>query len=94
MKPVWMTPSACEAPRAEAVQVLQIAAMHLGTGGGERLGAGIRASKAEHLMTGAEEFLNNGRTDKAGGAGDEDTHGSFLCLIGSAPPCRRRVAIK
>ena len=69
---------------AQAFQVFEIAAMHLGTGGDKRLGAGIRASETEHLMARVDEFLNNGRADKSGGAGDEDTHcdlsfTSFMC---------------
>ena len=50
---------------AQAFQVFEVASMHLGTGGDERLGARIRASEAEHLMARVDELLNDGRTDKA-----------------------------
>jgi hypothetical protein len=35
---------------AEAFEVIQIAAMHLGARGRKRLHAGIRAREAQHLM--------------------------------------------
>ncbi len=35
---------------AQAIQVFQIAAMHLGAGGDKRLCARIRTRKPEHLM--------------------------------------------
>ena len=62
---------------AQAFQVFKIAAMHLGAGGDERLGARIRASKTEHLMARVDELLNDGRTDKACSTGDENTHYDF-----------------
>ncbi len=59
---------------AEAFEVVKIAAMHLGARGRERLGAGIRAREAQHLMARVDELRNDGRTDKAGSSGDKDTH--------------------
>jgi hypothetical protein len=59
---------------AQTVQVFKVASMHLGTSGDKRLGPRIRASKTEHLMARVNEFLNNGRTDKACSAGDENSH--------------------
>ena len=61
---------------AQAFEVLEIAAMHLGAGRGERLGARVRAGEADHLMARADKLLNDGGADKACGAGDEDTHGA------------------
>ncbi len=55
--------------------------MHLGTRGGKRPGAGIRAGKADHLVARADEFLNNGRPDKPGRTGDEDTHRLFPRVV-------------
>jgi len=69
----------CSAP--QTFQIFKITAMHLGAGGCKRLRARIRASKAEHLMARADEFLNDGRTDKACSTCDKDTH-RHLSLIG------------
>ena len=59
---------------AQAVEVLKVAAKGLGARCGKRLGARIRAGEAEHLMTRADEFLNDGGADKARSSSDEDTH--------------------
>ncbi len=45
---------------AQALQVFEIAAMHLGAGGGERLGSRIRSRQSEHSMAGVDEFRNDG----------------------------------
>ena len=60
---------------AQAVQVLEVAAVHLGPGCGERPGAPVRAGEAEHGVPRLEEVLNDGRADEAGSAGDENAHG-------------------
>ena len=65
----------------QAFQVFEIAAMHLGPGGEEGLGARIRASEAQHLMAGADEFLNNGGADKTCRSGDENTHREYSLLL-------------
>ena len=54
---------------AEAFEVIQIAAMHLGARGHKRVGAGIRSCETEHLMPRGDEFWNDGGTDEAGGSG-------------------------
>jgi hypothetical protein len=46
-------------------------------GGGERLGSRVRPRQSEDLMAGVDEFRDNGRTDKAGRAGEEYAHGSL-----------------
>ena len=74
LKPVWMTPSALRSAAAQAVQILDIAAMRLGASGPDRLRTRLRACKAEHLMTRPKQFPHDGRTDKTGGAGNEHTH--------------------
>ncbi len=62
---------------AQAFEVIKIAAMYLGARGRKRLGAGIRARQAQHLMARVNEFWNDGGTDKAGGAGNKNTHIHF-----------------
>jgi hypothetical protein len=52
--------------------------MDLRTSVGQRLGRCIRARETEHLMTGADQFLNHRRSDKARSTGNEDTHVIFL----------------
>jgi hypothetical protein len=52
--------------------------MYIGSCRGKSRGRRVRASKAEHLMTRAEELLDDGGTDEAGGAGNEDTHISII----------------
>jgi hypothetical protein len=59
---------------AEAFEVSKIATMHLGARGQERLGSDLRAREAQHLVARVNELWNDGRTDKAGSSGDEDTH--------------------
>ena len=62
---------------AQTVQILDVAAKHLGAAGGERPGARLRTRQAKHLMACSEKFLDDGRADKAGGTGDENTHHDF-----------------
>ena len=62
---------------AQALQVFQITSMDRGACRGEGRCPRIRAGKTKHLMACADQLLNNGRTDKAGGAGDEHTHDKF-----------------
>ena len=77
MKAVWITPSDAAAPLRRLSRSSRSPRCDLGAGGGERLGARIRASETEHLMARADELLNNGGTDKACSTGDEDTHRNF-----------------
>ena len=58
----------------QAVEVVERAALHLGPGGGERRGRGIRAGEPDDLMARADELGNDGGADPAGRAGDEYTH--------------------
>jgi hypothetical protein len=55
--------------------------MYLGTGGNKRFGAGIRASKTEHLMTGVEQLSDESRAYEACGTCDENTHILFLLIV-------------
>ncbi len=43
----------------EAVQVLEVAPVHLGPGGGERRGVLVRAGEAEHRVARLEEILDD-----------------------------------
>ena len=65
---------------AQAFEVIKIAAMHLSARGHKRLGAGLRAREAQHLMARVNELWNDGGTDKAGSSGDKDTHILFSFL--------------
>ena len=58
---------------AQAFEVVNIAAMHLGSRGRKRLGAGLRAGEAQHLMARVNKFWNDGGTDKAGSSGHKDS---------------------
>ncbi len=64
----------CLGRPAQAVEIVEGAAVHLRPRGDERGRRGIRTSQPDHLVTCADELGNNGRTDPAGRAGDEDTH--------------------
>jgi hypothetical protein len=44
----------CGSSVAQAFQIVQIAALYLNPGGGQRLGARIAARKAEHMVAGAD----------------------------------------
>ena len=52
--------------------------MDVGPGRGKRRGGRVRAREAEHLVSRADQFLDNGGADEAGRAGDEDTHEEIL----------------
>src|SRR5204863_5153907 len=58
----------------QAVEVVQIAALHLGAGGGQCGGGAVGTGQADDLMPGREQFGDDGGTDVSGRAGDENTH--------------------
>jgi hypothetical protein len=62
---------------ARAFEIIKIAAMRLGARGQKRPGAGIRARKAQHLMTRVNELWNDGRTDKARSSCNKNPHPLF-----------------
>ena len=75
----WMKPSVdhpvrCRRAAPQAVEVLEIASVHLGPGGGERRGARVRTGEAEHRVARVDEILNDGGADEARRAGNENTH--------------------
>jgi hypothetical protein len=59
---------------AQAWQIVEIAAMRLRAENGKRFRRRVRADKTKHLMARLDEFLHDGRADKACGTGNEDTH--------------------
>jgi hypothetical protein len=76
----------------QAVGIVELTPMYLGTRRDERPGGRIRASQAEHLMARADEFLNDRSSDEACSASDEDPHGLVLSLMCRpvAAPCPMR----
>ena len=67
---------------AQTFQIIERAAMYGGACRAQRRCSGVRAREAEHLMSGIEQFFDDGCADKPGRAGDEDTHGGFLEVLG------------
>jgi hypothetical protein len=59
---------------AQAVQILQISAMHLGPCSNESFSTRIGTSKPDHLVPCPNKLLNNRRADKSCRARDEYTH--------------------
>ena len=57
--------------------------MYLGSSGGKGRGTCIRTREAEHLMTRADEFLNDCGADEACSPGDKDTHTLFSLILTS-----------
>src|SRR5487761_1090599 len=70
---------------AQAVEVIERTAMHLGPGRGEDSGRGIRAGKPGDLMARAEELGYDSGADPAGRAGDEYMHGRNLQVGADGP---------
>ena len=58
----------------QAVQVLEIAPVHLDPGGGERRGALVRAGEAQHRVARLDEIPDDLGADEARRAGKENTH--------------------
>jgi len=74
---------------AQAVQILEVAALDAHADGGERLGAGVRASQAENPVAGPDEVLDHGGTNPPGRSGDEYTHLLLLALRPRRAAARR-----
>src|SRR5579871_2237964 len=76
---------------AKAIEIFQGAAVDAGARSDKRPGCRIRASQAEHPMTGVDQFSDDGRTDKACSASHENTHVSFSRL--RSGPARSRLVV-
>jgi hypothetical protein len=59
---------------AQAFQVFEIAAVHLGAGASQRIGASLGASQPQNLMTCANELRDQSRTYKSCCTRNENTH--------------------
>jgi hypothetical protein len=70
----WITPSDAAAHRAQAAEIVKIAAKYPGPGLGEGSGRGGRAGEAGELMARADELGNKGGADPAGRASDKNAH--------------------
>ena len=71
-----MTPSARGRGRPQPVEVVEVAAQHLGAQVGDRRGGGVGAGQSDHLVAVGDEFGDDGGGDVAGRTGDENTHGN------------------
>ena len=60
--------------RAQAVEVVEVAALDLGAGGLDGGGRRVRAGEADDLVARSDELGDDGRADETGCAGDENTH--------------------
>ena len=63
-----------DGPGPQGVQVVQIAAEHLGPQGGDGGGRRVGPGEPEDLVTSADELGDDGRSDPAGRPGDEYAH--------------------
>ena len=69
---------------AQAVEVLEVAALDFGARVGERLGVGVRAGQTDDAVAGGDEVPDDGGTDEAGRAGDEYAHEILLDFAAAA----------
>ncbi|GAA3161301.1 hypothetical protein GCM10020001_102000 [Nonomuraea salmonea] len=60
---------------AQAVEVVEVAAVDVGALGLQRGGGGVGPGQAGDLVPGGEQVVDDGRADPAGGSGDENVHG-------------------
>jgi hypothetical protein len=67
-------PVALGRPLAEAVEVLERAAVDLGPRRLERVGRRLGAGEADDVMAGVGQFGDDGGADPTGRPGDEDAH--------------------
>jgi hypothetical protein len=69
----------------QAIEIVEIASLHLGAGGTYGGGGLIGAGQAEHLVPGIEQLANDGRTDPSGRASNEYAHrqSSYRVIVSS-----------
>jgi hypothetical protein len=60
---------------AQAVEVVELAAVDRRARSPECVGRGVLAGKADDVVARVEELLDDCGSDEAGSAGDEDAHG-------------------
>jgi len=65
-------------------KIFQIASLCLSPLGNQGAGPCIAARMTEHLVAGADEFRDNSRPDKTGGACDENVHINLSILSTSS----------
>src|SRR5271165_5649216 len=80
MKAQWITPSDPAAPRLRLSRSSS-EPRWTSAPAASSLSAGVRTREADDRMRGADQFGDDGRADKAGGAGDKDAHGSLLPVL-------------
>jgi hypothetical protein len=68
-------------PVPQALQILQITAMHFGPRRRQHLRSSIGSGETEHFMTGFDELLNDRRADKTRGPCDKNTHLHKIIVI-------------
>ena len=66
---------------AQAVEVVESAALHRAPGGGDGSRRSIRTREPDDLMARADELRNHGGADEAGRAGDEHAHEKTLPMV-------------
>jgi hypothetical protein len=59
---------------AQAVQVLQVSPVHFGAGGQQGAGTLLGPGKTQHPVPSPDQVRDDGGTEKAGRAGDKNTH--------------------
>jgi hypothetical protein len=69
-------------PAAQAVEIVQRAALGLGAGRRQGFRGVIRPGKADDLVPGPDQLGNDGRPDESGRAGDEYAHGGASVVRG------------
>ncbi len=74
---------------AQAVEVVEVAAVHLGAHGRQGRGPVVRAGQADDLMSGLQQLGHDGRPDVARRAGDENSHDELpeMTFEAVTPPC-------
>jgi hypothetical protein len=67
----------------DSILILEVPAVYLRAGSGKRPGICVGARKADHLMTLANQFLDNSRPNESRRTGDKNAHKNFFNLLRS-----------
>ena len=78
----------------QALQILKGASMDFRARGGKTRGLLVRTAKAEHLMSGRDQILDDGRPDPPGRAGDEYAHETGLRISLETKVCSWAIVVK